>query len=230
MTLRDMTERIVIVVPAFNEAQTIATVVADLLPAYPQVVVVDDGSRDATATLAREAGAITLRHAINRGQGAALQTGIEFALATGADYIVTFDADGQHRAEDIAQLLAPLISGSADVAIGSRFRGLESNVPAIRRVVLRTAAMVTRVTSGVHLTDAHNGLRAFTRHAAGCIHITIDGMAHASEIIDQIYENGLRIAEVPVLIRYSEYSMKKGQSSFAAFRIAFDYVMKRLFR
>jgi polyprenyl-phospho-N-acetylgalactosaminyl synthase len=143
---------------------------------------------------------------------------------------VTFDGDGQHRVEDVGNLLAPLRSGESDVAIGSRFRGLESNVPAFRRMVLRTAALATRFTSGVHLTDAHNGLRAFTRAAAQRIRITIDGMAHASELVDQIYEHKLRIVEVPVVIHYSEYSMKKGQSSLAAFRIAFDYVMKRLFR
>jgi len=96
--------------------------------------------------------------------------------------------------------------------------------------MLRLAAMFMRATSGVALTDAHNGLRAMRRSAAGKIHLTIDGMAHASEIVDQIYHLKLRVTEVPVVIHYSEYSLRKGQSSLAAFRIAFDYLMKRIFR
>lgn len=222
--------RVFVVVPAYNEAAAVGGVIGDLKSEFSDVVVVDDGSRDATSVEAKRAGAVVMRHMINRGQGAALQTGIEYSLRHGADVIVTFDADGQHRVEDVHRLVGALRSTGSDVAIGSRFLDLRSNVPALRRAMLRVAAFFMRMVSGVALTDAHNGLRALTRKAAEKIHLTIDGMAHASEIIDQIYSNHLSYTEVPIVVHYTEYSMKKGQSGLAAFRIAFDYLMKRLFR
>ncbi|HEX9163443.1 MAG TPA: glycosyltransferase family 2 protein [Thermoanaerobaculia bacterium] len=225
-----MTARVFIVIPAYNEQSAVFDVVSAVRAEYPDVVVVDDGSRDHTADEARRGGAAVLRHVINRGQGAALQTGLEYALRNGADVVVTFDADGQHRIEDVHRLVSALEQNDVDVAIGSRFLELKSNVPLFRRMMLWLATRFMRLTSGVALTDAHNGLRAFTRRGASKIQLTIDGMAHASEIVDQIYENRLRYAEVPVVVRYSEYSMRKGQSSLAAFRIAFDYLMKRIFR
>ena len=173
-----------IVVPAYNEAAAVFGVVDELRRAYPNVVVVDDGSRDDTSAEARRAGAIVLRHVLNRGQGAALQTGIEYGLRRGGEVIVTFDADGQHRVEDIDRLLEALERTNADLAIGSRFLDLQSNVPARHRLVLRVATRFMRITSGVPLTDAHNGLRALRRSAAERITITLDGMAHASEIVD----------------------------------------------
>jgi glycosyltransferase involved in cell wall biosynthesis len=219
-----------IVIPAFNEESAVFDVVNRVREAYPNVIVIDDGSSDGTLAEAKRAGAIALRHVVNRGQGAALQTGIEFALRRRAGVIVTFDADGQHRVEDIARLVEALATNDADIAIGSRFLELRSNVPAVRRFTLRTAALFMRLTSGVALTDAHNGLRAIRARAAKKIRLTIDGMAHASEIVDQIYTHGMKVVEVPVVIQYTDYSLRKGQSSGAAFRIAFDYLMKRLFR
>lgn len=219
-----------VVVPAYNEGSAVYDVVRELHTQYANVVVVDDGSRDTTSTEARRAGAIVLRHVLNRGQGAALQTGIDFSVKRGADVVVTFDADGQHRVEDIGRLVRALEKDNADIAVGSRFLELQSNMPALRRLMLRVATRFMRMTSGVALSDAHNGLRAMRRTAAERIHLTIDGMAHASEIVDQIYRLRLRVTEVPVVIHYSEYSLRKGQSSLAAFRIAFDYLMKRIFR
>lgn len=219
-----------VVVPAYNEAAAVHQVVRSLRTEFANVIVIDDGSSDETALEAARAGAVVLRHVLNRGQGAALQTGIDFALRRGAEVVVTFDADGQHRPEDVHRLVGALDDERADVAIGSRFLALRSNVPPLRRVLLRLAAAFMRLSSGVALTDAHNGLRAMRRGAAERIRLTIDGMAHASELVDQIRRHGLKVTEVPVVIHYSEYSMRKGQSSLAAFRIAFDYLMKRLFR
>jgi len=222
--------RVYVVVPAYNEGSAVHDVVREIRLDFPHVVVVDDGSRDATAAEAKKAGAVVLRHVLNRGQGAALQTGIDYCLRRGADVVVTFDADGQHRVEDVHRMLAALETTGADVAIGSRFLDLQSNLPAARRLTLRIATRFMRLTSGVPLTDAHNGLRAIRRSAAQRIRITLDGMAHASELVDQIDRHDLKVTEVPVVIRYSEYSLAKGQSSLAAIRIAFDYLFKRIFR
>jgi len=217
-----------VVIAAYNESVCIAEVVRGVLAVYPHVVVVDDGSRDSTFEAARASGASALRHVINRGQGAALQTGIEFALSRGARFIVTFDADGQHRVEDIAAVVAPIARGECDITLGSRFLGGATGIPRSRRVTLRLAVWFTRAVSRVKLTDAHNGLRAFSRRAAEKINITLDHMAHASELIDQIRLSGLPFREVPVKINYTAYSMAKGQSSRGAIAIALHYLLGRV--
>jgi len=222
------TEGVFIVVAAYNEAGAIGEVVRELRAAYPRVIVVDDGSVDDTAGAAKAAGAIVLRHGINCGQGAALQTGIEFALRRGARYVVTFDADGQHSVEDVATLLAPILAGECEITLGSRFLGQTVNMPRRRRWMLRLGVAFTRVVSGLRVTDTHNGLRAFSRAAAGRIDLRMDRMAHASEILDQIRRGGLPWREVPTTIRYTDYSLRKGQSMLGAFKILLHYVMGRV--
>jgi glycosyltransferase involved in cell wall biosynthesis len=219
-----------IVIPAYNEESAIGTVVSELRSLWPNLVVVDDGSRDATGVAARRAGATVLTHIVNRGQGAALQTGISYALRRGAQIIVTFDSDGQHRPEDIAALVEPIITGRAEAVLGSRFLGTTERMTRRRRLLLRAAVIFTRISSGARVTDAHNGLRAFSRVAASRIHIQLDRMAHASEIVDQIAARDIRFVEVPVHVRYSDYSRKKGQSSLGAFRVLFDYLWSRWLR
>jgi len=220
-----------VVVAAFNEEATIGSVVADLRGAgFSRVVVVDDGSADRTRERAQAAGAVTLRHVINRGQGAALQTGIAYALAAGADCIVTFDADGQHSAADVAYLVEPIASGRAAIALGSRFAGLAIGMPPSRRWLLQLGRCFTFASSGVWLGDAHNGLRAFSREAARQLDIRMDRMAHASELVDQIRRSGLAWVEVPVRIRYTSYSRTKGQGSWGALRIAVDYLLGKWLR
>jgi glycosyltransferase involved in cell wall biosynthesis len=219
-----------VIVAAFNEAECIADVVREVRELYPNVVVVDDGSSDETAERAREAGAWVLTHMINRGQGAALQTGISYALARGAQFVVTFDADGQHDVADIAALLAPIVRGEVDVSLGSRFLQQRADMPKSRRLLLYFAVMFMRLTVRARLTDAHNGLRAFSRAAAQRIDLKLDRMAHASEIVDQVVSSGVRFTEVPVRIRYTDYSLRKGQRNSAALRVAFDYLMARLIR
>lgn len=213
-----------IVSAAYREAEAIASVITALLPSYPNVVVVDDGSPDDTAAVAKAAGATVLCHAINLGQGAALQTGIDYALSRGAAYIVTFDSDGQHRVADIETLLAPLRAGQADIVFGSRFLGSAPNLPLARRVTLKLAVLFTFLTSGLRMTDAHNGLRALTRHAASKIRIRHDGMAHASEFIAQTRAHRLRWTERPVTILYTDYSLAKGQRLSNSFRIIADLI------
>lgn len=225
-----MTDDVFIIVPAFNEASAIADVLGELATAWSNVVVVDDGSEDDTAAVSEQAGVTVLRHVVNRGQGAALQTGFAYALRRGARYIVTFDGDGQHDVADIARLLEALKEDRADVVLGSRFLGTTDHIPWLRRLVLRLAVAFTRVSSGADLTDTHNGLRAFTRSAASKIDIRLDRMAHASELLDQIVRHSLRYIEVPVHIRYTPYSRRKGQSSMAAWRIIVEYVLGRWLR
>jgi polyprenyl-phospho-N-acetylgalactosaminyl synthase len=217
-----------VVIPAHNEARAIAGVVAAALSTGHYIMVVDDGSTDATAEVAGRAGAIVVRHPINLGQGAALQTGMTYALMQRADAIVTFDADGQHRADDIAGLLDALAAHGADFALGSRFLGETRNIPTSRRLLLQLAIWFTRVTTGLEVTDAHNGLRAMTRRGASRIKLRQNRMAHASEILDQIARSGLKYVEVPVTIEYSAYSRGKGQRSSAAVNILLDLFTRRL--
>ena len=218
------------VIPAHNEAQVLRDVVAELMRYCRNIVVVDDGSCDATATAAREAGAFVLRHLINRGQGAAIRTGMDFALGRGAKVIVTFDADGQHDPTDLPAIVAPLLRGECDVALGTHFQDRRSNVPWVRRWVLRGGIWFTRLVSGIRVTDTHNGFRAFSRRAAELIEINQDKMAHASEILDEIARQRLRYCEVPVRVRYSDYSRQKGQSSFASLHIVWHFLFEKLRR
>lgn len=219
-----------VVIAAYNEATVIAGVIAGVKQAGYPVVVVDDGSRDVTAEAAEAAGAVVVRHPINLGQGAALQTGIEFALASGAEIIATFDGDGQHRVSDIAALAAALTRHDADFALGSRFLGDALNQPLSRRVTLRLATWFTRLTVGMNITDTHNGLRAMTRRGAQRIRLRQNRMAHASEILDQIAGSGLKYIEVPVTIDYSAYSLAKGQKLGDALAILLDLFARRLHR
>ena len=224
-----MTRKIFAVVPAYNEAKTIRSVVAQVKAQGPAAVVVDDGSVDQTGRLAQVAGAQVLTHLVNLGQGAALQTGILFVLSQGAEIIVTFDADGQLRAEEISRLVEPLLLGQADVVLGSRFLGPgRQSVPFFRQWVLKLAVAVTRAYTGLKITDTHNGFRAFSRAAAQAISISQNGMAHASEIIEQIKKHHLKFTEVPVTVSYTKHSLQKGQKISDSFKIIWDLVFSRL--
>jgi glycosyltransferase involved in cell wall biosynthesis len=219
-----------VICAAYNEATAIGRVVTELGRTGHQVIVVDDGSRDATADVAAAAGAHVVVHPINLGQGAALQTGIDYALAQGADVLVTFDADGQHRVSDIARLVDALRQARADFALGSRFLGQTSNLPRLRRWLLKAATVFTRVTTGLRLTDSHNGLRAFTRKGAAAIRLRQNRMAHASEILVEIARSGLRYVEVPVTIEYTAYSLAKGQHIGDSVTILLDLFAQELYR
>jgi glycosyltransferase involved in cell wall biosynthesis len=211
-----------VVIAAFNEGKVIAGVASEVAREGWSVVVVDDGSRDNTAEAAHVPGVDVVRHGVNLGQGAALQTGIDFALRRGAHQLVTFDADGQHSVEDIPALIAAL--DDADIVLGSRFLGKQAEGASQKRLaLLRTATLVSNSLSGMKLTDAHCGLRAFRAASAPSLRITKDRMAHASELLRKIKTSGLRVTEVPVTVRYTEHSMAKGQGGLQAVRILFDY-------
>ncbi len=219
-----------VICAAYNEATTIGGVVAELRHAGHRVVVVDDGSLDRTQDVAAAVGAHVVAHPINLGQGAALQTGIDYALARGADVLVTFDADGQHRVSDIPRLLEALRRERADFALGSRFLGQTTNLPTLRRWLLQAATLFTRLTTGLLLTDSHNGLRALTRRGAAAIRLRQNRMAHASEILVEIAQSGLRYVEVPVTIDYTAYSLAKGQRIGDSVTILLDLFAQELYR
>jgi glycosyltransferase involved in cell wall biosynthesis len=225
--MREILERAWIVIPAYCESRAVRSAVEQLREICSHIVVVDDGSGDETGLEARAGGATVLTHIVNLGQGAALQTGIDFALLEEADYIFTIDADGQHAPESLTVLAETMRSTGADVVLGSRWLGRAESVPRLRRLILRLAVVFTRLHSGLGVSDTHNGLRLFTRAAALRLRITQPRMAHASEILAQIGSSKLRFAEAPVTVRYTEYSLRKGQKISGMFRILLDIFYAR---
>lgn len=218
-----------VVIPMYNEGTVVADVIRGVRDHFGQVVCVDDGSRDDSARVAAAAGATVVRHAINLGQGAALKTGIDHALeCTSADYIVTFDADGQHRVSDAIRMVETAMRNGRQVILGSRFLTMGATIPPARRAVLRAAVTFTRLTTGLAVTDTHNGLRVLSRAAAEKISITQSGMAHASELLHEIARNDLDYEEIPVSIDYTEYSKLKGQSNLNAVNIMHELVAGRM--
>ncbi len=220
------------IVPERNEGTVIRATLEPLVREGYSVVVVDDGSTDGSWEKIKALPVYALRHRVNLGQGAALQTGMTFALSKGAQVIVHFDADGQHRLKDVEGLLKPVLAGEADVALGSRFMRREDAkaVPLSKRILLRMAIVVNGVMTGLWLTDAHNGLRVLNRRAAEGIHLRENGFAHATEIIDQICRLKLRYVERPMRVHYSKYSRAKGQSMWNALNIVIDLLLRRILK
>ena len=217
-----------IVVPAFNEASVIGDVVADIRSVFDHVVLVDDGSKDNTGDIALRAGAHVVPHPVNLGQGAAIQTGVEYARSQpGAQVFATFDADGQHRLKDVVRMIDRLSTDDVDLVVGTRFaEPTTSKPPFLKRIILRVAALVSPSSRQLGLTDAHNGLRVFNKKVADRLNITMSGMSHASEFITLAVENGWRVAEEPVEILYTDYSKSKGQPLLNGVNIVFDGLLR----
>ncbi len=212
--------KIAVFIAAYNEEKMIEQVIDDVRTVLSNIIIVDDGSTDFTYERAKQKGVMVLRHCMNRGKGVAIRTATQYALEQGVDILVHFDADGQHHAHDISKLIEPILKNKADVVLGSRFLHPEdSNAPFWRKFILKGAILFSWIFSGIKLSDAHNGLRAFNRKALEDIKIFEDGFAYASEILDEIRRLSLRYIEVPVTITYSDYSLHKGQSSWNAIRI-----------
>lgn len=215
-----------VVIPLFNEATVIGGVISELLPVFPNVVCIDDGSRDGSGDVARAAGSHVVKHPINLGQGAALQTGFAYALERGARYVVTFDADGQHRVVDAAAMLEVARAEDLAIVFGSRFLDDRTNPGILKKLVLKTAVWVTNVTTRTRLTDAHNGLRVIRADAAARINLRQDRMAHGTEIVVQLGKTGLPYAEFPVEVIYTDYSKAKGQSLLNSVNILVDLIIR----
>ncbi len=227
-----MDKRIVVIIPAYNENAILRQVVQSLLDCFiTHIVVVDDGSSTPVADTIGNLPVTILRHKVNLGQGAALQTGFLYATKLQPDIVITFDADGQHNVQDLPTLIAPIVQQEADIVLGSRFLpASKTAIPFSKKLVLQLARFINLLFSGVLLTDAHNGLRALNQQALLQITITENRMAHASEILFEIQKHRLRYKEVPVHIAYTEYSKGKGQSAWDGIKILFDLALHKLFR
>lgn len=220
-----------LIIPCYNEGTVIQEVIESARATFPNIVAVNDGSPDDSAERIHAGGAHLVNHPVNLGQGAAIQTGIEYARQQpGAEYFVTFDADGQHQVKDVLKMVARLREEPLDIVVGTRFgrpRAEDDQVPLIKRIVLRTVVMLSPTTRKLGLSDAHNGLRVFNRTVAEEMNIRMNGMSHASEIVSMIADRGWRVAEEPVDILYTEYSMSKGQSLINGVNILADGLLAR---
>ncbi|MFA6416977.1 MAG: glycosyltransferase family 2 protein [Patescibacteria group bacterium] len=215
------------IIPAYNEAKNISEVIKRVRPFVDEIVVIDDGSQDEMAIIAKQAGATVLRHAVNRGQGAALQTGNEYALLQGADIIIHFDADNQFQAEEIPDLIVPIESGQAEAVLGSRFLSKKSNLPAFKKqVIMPLARLINRWLFNIRLSDPQSGFRVLSRSAAEKIIITNDRMAHCSEILHQLFKNKIKTIEIPITVIYHEF----GQKFSGGVRIIKDLAIKRIIK
>ncbi len=219
------------VIPAYNEAAVIGEVAQNLLKqGYKQIVIVNDGSRDNTADILKKIPIVALNHPINRGQGAAIATGIEYCVRQpDCRYIVTFDADGQHRLEDVEAMLKEIKASDVDIVLGSRFLSKKSEkMPVSRKIMLLGATLFLRFLYGLKLSDAHNGLRLFKVEVARQVMPTVDNFVHASEIPYLIKRNRLRYIEMPVTIDYTEYSLSKGQKTSNFLRVGKYTILHKL--
>jgi glycosyltransferase involved in cell wall biosynthesis len=223
--------KLFVVIPAFNEEKKIGKVISDLKKNnYKNIVIVDDGSEDKTNSVAIGKGVIVLRHIINRGQGASLKTGIDFAIQNKADIIVTFDADGQFLVKEIKNVVKPVIKKEAEVVLGSRFLGTAVNMPWSKKFVLKLGIVVVRILYGIKVTDSQSGFRALSRKAAKKIDITENKMAHAGEIFSEIMRNNLKYKEVPITIIYDKYALTKGQSWTRSLELGIKMIFRKFMR
>jgi glycosyltransferase involved in cell wall biosynthesis len=218
-----------VLVPVYNESAMVGRTVSDLVAEFAHVVCVDDGSTDGSGDIARAAGATVLRHVVNQGQGAALQTGFDYLLRhTDAQLVVTFDADGQHVVADALRMVERARETGVDVVLASRFAGTTENMPRVRRLVLLGGLWFTKVTANLDVTDTHNGLRVLNRNALTRIRLDLPRMAYASQLLSAIVPNGLTYTEEPVTVLYSEYSRAKGQGNLNSLNILYDLAAHRI--
>jgi glycosyltransferase involved in cell wall biosynthesis len=216
-----------VVIPLFNEAEVIGEVISGLRKQFSHVLCIDDGSTDNSVALAQESGARVIRHPLNLGQGAALQTGFDYVSAQPeATHVITFDADGQHLVRDAMEMLDLAQRKRISIIFGSRFLDKRTNPGRRKRIVLKAAVLMTRAITGLRLTDAHNGLRVLSMEAIGKIRLEQNGMSHATEIVHQLAKAKLSWREYPVEVLYTEYSKRKGQSLFNSINILIDLLVR----
>lgn len=219
--------KVIAVIPAYKEETTIADVIERTRSFVDEIIVVNDGSPDHTADVAKAHGATVVSHVINRGLGAAIGTGFAAAQKHHADVVITLDADGQHDPQEIPKFLEAIERG-ADFVIGSRMIGSESNMPWYRKVANMLGNIFTLVLFGAWVTDSQSGFRAFTKTALENIQIKTNRMEVSSELIAEANANHLTIAEVPIKAIYTDYSLSKGQSFFVGIKTLLKLILRRL--
>lgn len=201
--------KVYIVLPAYNEGQVIKEVIKSIkTEGYSNIIVVDDGSTDNTYTESLSTGAITIKHTINRGKGAATQTGLDAAKLLSADVTVTMDSDGQHNPKDIAKLIKPILENKADVVLGSRMLG-EKGMPFSRILMNKIGNGVTYLFFGIWVSDSQSGFRAYSKKALASVYTYMDRYEFESEMLGQIKAAKLKVKEVPIKVIYTEYSLNK---------------------
>ena len=196
--------KITIGLPAYNEEKNIASVITKLKKITDSIIVCDDGSSDMTSEISKNLGAVVISHKKNMGYGAALRTIFQKSVELDSDILVTFDADGQHRIEDINKILQPLENNEADVVIGSRFLDNESKIPNYRKIGIKVITKVTNASLKKKLTDSQSGFRAYNKQALTQISPSEMGMGISTEILIKASSKGLRIAEIPITVLYHD--------------------------
>ena len=223
-----MMTKALLLIPAFNESQVLGRVIRSVKQTLKiDILVVDDGSVDATAQVAKLNKVKLIRHIINRGLGAALATGIDYALKNGYAYVITFDSDGQHEASDIPIIIKTLISDKADVVIGSRLLN-GKNMPILRKLINILSNFATYLLYGIWTSDSQSGFRGFNRRALEVIQIRSQRMEVSTEIFGEIQKHNLRVKEIPVRAKYTPYSVAKGQPISNAGNVLWKLLLQRL--
>ena len=217
-----------IIIPVFNEAKVVENVLKKIKKKFSNIVCIDDGSTDNTFKILSSKKIFLLRHKINLGQGAALQTGIDFAKLRGAKYYITFDSDGQHNTQDALEMLQLIKNKNFDIILGSRFikNNFNKKIPFLRKIILIMAIKISNLFTNLKLTDTHNGLRVFNKKFANKLNIKLDGMSHPTDIMENIVKNNFKYIEYSTNIIYSKYSISKGQANINSLNILFDMIMR----
>lgn len=223
-----MHEKVFVIIPVYNEQEKVLSVINDLKKYFKNILVVNDGSTDKTSEILKSSDVCILNHLINLGAGAAISSGFEFIKRKkNIEAVITFDADGQHSAEDANNFANEIISCSEEVIFGSRFIKHSKNIPLLKKIVLLTVTYISNRITKVKLTDAHNGMNAFKTSCLKDISISIDGFGFASQIVNSVGKNKLRYKEMPTNIKYTDYSVKKGQRILGGFLILEDLFKSR---
>ena len=212
--------------PSFNEATVLEEAINEIrAEGYKNILVVNDGSTDNTSTLLKRLNVQELKLVLNRGTGAATRAAIHYAKLNKIEYLVLLDADGQHLPSDIERLYLSHLKNSSDVVIGNRFHNNSSKVPMTRKFYNKIANLVTRL-GNTKVNDSQSGFRLLNKKAINTLNLKIDDFGVCTEMIWRCQKEGLKLSETPISVRYTEYSMSKGQNLFSGFKTAISLLKK----
>lgn len=204
-------KKVSIVIPCYNEEKVIKKVIKDIKnEGWKNIIVVDDGSTDNTLQKAKEEKVFALRHVINRGKGAAVKTGLEFAKTKDADIVVTIDGDGQNNPKEIKKMVKKIEEGF-DVVMGTRFKKKKNKIPTFNKLANRFANIFIFIVYGIMVSDSQSGFRAYGKKALKLLDLKMDRYEFDSEVIREIARNKLKYTEIPIDVFYTNYSKSKKQ-------------------